>query len=42
MDGTNYERVQVVSKNVTLPDGEATDGKLEIEVNWKRYDAVAM
>lgn len=42
MDGTNYDRVQVVSKNVTLPDGEATDGKLEIEVNWKRYDAVAM
>lgn len=43
MDGTNYDRVRVVSKNVTLPDGEAgTDGKLEIELNWKRYDAVAM
>lgn len=41
-DGTNYTRVQVTSKSVTIPDGENTDGKLEINVNWKRYDAVAM
>lgn len=43
LDGTSYEQVQVTDKSVTLPDGEAgTDGKLEMQVNYKRYDAVAM
>lgn len=42
LDGTTYTRVQVTDKSITLPDGEAQDGKLEINVNWKRYDAVAM
>lgn len=42
LDGTNYDRVQVSTKTFTLPDGENNDGKLEINVNWKRYDAVAM
>lgn len=43
MDGSIYARVQITSKNVTLPDGEAGEkGKLEINVNWKRYDAVAL
>ena len=41
-DGTNWVRVQVTSKSITIPDGDAFDGKLEIAVNWKRYDAVAM
>lgn len=42
-DGQGYDRVQVTSNNVTLPDGNAgTDGELEINVNWKRYDAVSM
>lgn len=40
--GTTYDRVQVSTKEFTLPDGEMSDGKLEINVNWKRYDAVAM
>lgn len=42
-DGATFDRVQVTSKDITLPDGEAgTDGKIEIDINWKRYDAVAM
>jgi hypothetical protein len=42
-DRANYDRVQVTSNSVLLPDGNAgTDGVLEINVNWKRYDAVAM
>ena len=43
LDGVNYDRVQVATKNITLPDGETkVNGELAIEVNWKRYDAVAM
>lgn len=42
LDGTNYTQVQVTSKSVTIPDGDNNDGKLEINVNWKRYDAVTM
>lgn len=42
-NGQTYDRVQVTTKTITLPDGEArTDGKLEIQVNWKHYDAVDM
>ena len=41
-DGTTWSRVQVDSKSITIPDGEASDGKLEINVNWKKYDAVAL
>lgn len=43
LDGVNYNQVQVTTKNYTLPDGETKiNGKLEIAINWKRYDAVAM
>ena len=43
LDGTTYTQVQVTTKNITLPDGDTkTSGKLEMAVNWKRYDAVAM
>lgn len=43
LDGGNtFDRVEVDTKNITIPDGEAFDGVLEINVNWKRYDAVAM
>ena len=43
LDGVSFDRVQVTAKSVTIPDGEAgTDGKFEITINWKRYDAVAM
>ena len=42
-NGTTYNQVQVTTKNITLPDGDTKqNGKLEIGVNWKRYDAVAM
>lgn len=43
LDGTNYDQVQVATSDITIPDGEAgTNGELDINVNWKRYDAVAM
>lgn len=41
-DGTNEYRVQVTSKSFTMPDGENTNGKIEINVNFRRYDAVTM
>ena len=41
-DGIKSYRVQVTTKSFTIPDGEAVDGELEININWKRYDAVAM
>lgn len=42
LDGTNWDRVQVTTKSITQPDGEGGDGELEIAINCKRYDAVAM
>ena len=42
LDGSTWNRVQVTTKSFTQPDGGANDGKLEIAINWKRYDAVAM
>lgn len=42
MNGTSWDRVQVTTKSVTQPDGEGGNGKLEIAINWKRYDAVGM
>lgn len=43
LNGSTYARVQVTTKNVTMPDGEAGEkGKFEMTVNYKRYDAVAM
>lgn len=39
--GQTFERVQVTTKEIETPDF-ANDGKVEITVNWKRYDAVAM
>ena len=42
-DGQGWQRVQVAEKSITLPDGEAgTNGVLEIAVNYREYDAVAM
>ena len=41
-DGATFDRVEITNKNITIPDGERTDGKLEINVNWRRYDAVSM
>lgn len=43
LNGYDWSRVDVETKSVSLPDGEAgTDGKLEIKIKYKRYDAVAM
>jgi len=42
VENKDFVRVQVTKKSFTMPDGEASDGVLEIQVNWKRYDAVAM
>lgn len=42
-NATNFQQVQVIDKSIELPDGEAsTNGKLDIKVNWKHYDAVAL
>ena len=41
LDGEFY-RVQVTSKSFTMPDGENNNGKIEINVNYRRYDAVTM
>lgn len=40
--GVTYERVQVTSKSATIPDGDGANGKLEITINWRHYDAVDM
>lgn len=38
-----WRQVQITDKAITLPDGEAgTNGVLEIAVNYREYDAVAM
>ena len=37
--GATFDRVQVETKEIETPDFVA-NGKLEITVNWKRYDAV--
>ena len=43
LDGANWQRVEVETSSVQIPDGESgTDGKLEIKVIYKRYDAVVM
>lgn len=42
LNGSTWDRVQVTTKSATQPDGGANNGKLEIAINWKRYDAVAM
>ena len=42
MDGQTWNQVQVTNKNVTIPDGEMGNGKLDITVNWRKYDAVTM
>lgn len=42
-DDRLYRDVQVTTKSITLPDGDAkTKGVLEINVNYSKYDAVAL
>lgn len=39
----DFERVQIADNKITIPDGNASiEGVLEISVNWKHYDAVAL
>ena len=42
LDGQTWNQVQVTNKNVTIPTGGMGNGKLEITVNWRKYDAVTM
>lgn len=42
LDGQTWNQVQVTNKNITIPTGEMGNGKLEITVNWRKYDAVTM
>ena len=42
LDGQIWNQVQVTNKNVTIPAGDMGNGKLEITVNWRKYDAVTM
>lgn len=41
-DGKKWARVSVTTKDATMPDGNNHDGVLEIKIDYKRYDAVAM
>lgn len=41
--GMTFQRVKVTEKSVVIPDGNGGEfGKVEIDVIWKRYDAVSM
>lgn len=43
LDGVEFDRVQITDKDVTIPTVDGTpSGKVEFNVNWKRYDAVGM
>lgn len=42
LDTINWTKVEVTSKNVTIPDGDSFDGKIDITIKYKRYDAVDM
>ena len=43
MDGYTWQQVEITTKDVTIPDGDA--GKLntlEINCNWRKYDAITL
>lgn len=42
LDGVNWQRVDVVTSSVQVPDGDAENGKVEIKITYKKYDAVAL
>lgn len=43
LDGANWNQVEVTTKSVTIPNtSEGKTNKLEITVNWRKYDAVTM
>ena len=35
-----YYRVEVTNKSVTLPDGENSNGKVEFNINYRKYDPI--
>lgn len=38
-----WRRVKIDDSTITIPDGDAgTDGKLEINVKWREYDAISL
>lgn len=43
MDGATWQQVEITTKDVTIPDGDA--GKLntlEVNCNWRKYDAITL
>lgn len=42
LNGAEWIRAKVSTKSATLPSGGEKDGKLEIAINWRKYDAVTM
>lgn len=41
-EGTDGKTVEIVGKNIVLPDGENNNGVLEIECKFAKYDALAL
>ena len=41
-DGTNWQRVDILTNSVQVPDGDAENGKVELKATFKKYDAVVM
>lgn len=41
LDGVTFDQVDVTTKSVTIPNGGSTN-KLEVNVNWRKYDAIAL
>lgn len=43
IDGTTWQQVEITTKDITIPDGNA--GKLntlEVNCNWRKYDAITL
>lgn len=41
LDGVTFDQVDITTKSVTIPNGGSTN-KLEVNVNWRKYDAIAL
>ena len=42
LDGSTWQRVQIGTNSVQVPDGDAENGKVELKTTYKTYDAVAL
>lgn len=43
MDGYTWQRVYITTKDITIPDGNAGKlNKLEVNCNWRKYDAITL